>query len=1549
MIIYIFYIVILYIFINIKAMKQLPKWIDKKFRVEGLLGTGLTGDVFLVIEKNARLALKLLRRRPEGLKKKEALSLFKNEFSILRSLNHPGIVKIYDFGCDALLKRFYFTQEYIENPLTLAEASLNKNFSDVLEMFVQVLRALDYLHTCNILHQDLKPENILVTSIEGQKPVIKLIDFGLAGFREKGALAGTPAYLAPELFQHQEYNVQTDIYALGVVFYECLSGNNPFQLDTLVAIIDHHKNFIPPPLSEKKRTLPKYLDAILRRLLEKNPQNRYPTAAKVLGDIQNFAGPAIEIQTKESLKAFLPDIARGVGREKEYQQLKTAIEKLGSGKIPEKKIFIITGPPGIGKSHLLREAIAFAQLADIRVLRHGEEKDEVKEPYLAVLEDGQQFSKRVLLDFVHTHTSKRCLVFLTLDREYLSVRGAERIALAPFSEDELRQYLSHLTGITDLPPSFLAELKKRTGGNPLLIRETLAELIDQGRLFDAHGRWSAATFEDIAIEFSKLQTPLAVEALLQEKVRRLKPAQRKILECLAVLNKPASPELIGKVSQTSEVEKEVLSLSGAFLERDDQWSWAIQNPFIANLILKPMNPDRKEEYHDRIWKCLQETDKNHPAILFHQAQGSDQPIATKAIGKLILNCRAAGDLEEMLIWQQRLLRFVEKTDAAQLTNIKLDIADTRIKLNDSQARQILQEVSEAVAVLQKPQLKVEILERLGLQNLKTNHLLEARTILLQALRLNNTLTKPLVKSLVLENYLGQISLKEGKLEEAGTIFRKTRDAWKVLSSKEKQRVKNNDLAGLYLKEKNWAKALDQLHSDLTFFESIPDPYLIARTHFCIGEACLGKGDEKKAVWHQEQCISISKQLKSYDLLLRAYNSLGNIFLKNRDSKKALFYFERALPVARTIGDLSSQAALCVNLGILYHRQGQKDDAISILSHALNIIDNLPSKTADEEEWEARARRELADMEFQGRAQTNEEENMRSEKLEYVLKINQFLNTDLELNDLLKLILNYALEITGGETGILLLMEEGKEPEAAAVLNVEPDRALVEMSRTIAKKALAQDQCLLIHDAMEEREIKDLKSVAMLKLRSILCAPIKLRGKPIGTLYIDNRTKPHAFKDEDIVIIRSFCDQAGLAIERNQRIQRYQKEAQNLGERLKTISQIMREKTAPLDTKYPYENIAAKSKVMLELLRLLDRIIETNIAVFIHGETGTGKELIARAIHENHPERSRFSFVAINCSAIPVNLMEGELFGYAQGAFTGAVKEKKGLFEEADGGTIFLDEIADLDPGLQAKLLRVLQEKEATRIGETKPRKFNVRIVSASNKDIGALAKENRFREDLFYRLCEITLHIPPLRERKEDLPYLIKKFIEDYKTENKDRTVFKLDPEVLRRFLSYDWPGNVRELENVTRVCLALADNGRITLSSILSSHPMWKGTVVPPKMETRTEVYDETLKWKDYENIFIAKAYAHNNYRPVAAAGMLGISYAKVYQLVKKLDLNDKKNHLYSYPFSFVPDKLLADYQKEIYQKALEHADQRPYRAIKLLGVSQGHFYKVMRSAKKV
>jgi len=321
----------------------------------------------------------------------------------------------------------------------------------------------------------------------------------------------------------------------------------------------------------------------------------------------------------------------------------------------------------------------------------------------------------------------------------------------------------------------------------------------------------------------------------------------------------------------------------------------------------------------------------------------------------------------------------------------------------------------------------------------------------------------------------------------------------------------------------------------------------------------------------------------------------------------------------------------------------------------------------------------------------------------------------------------------------------------------------------------------------------------------------------------------------------------------------------------------------------FNNLVSHSPKMLKIFNLIKQVGVTKTNVLISGESGTGKELVARAIHQLSPRNGK-PFVTINCSAIPDNLMESELFGYVKGAFTGAVTNKKGLFETAHGGTVFLDEIGDLSPLLQVKLLRVIQEREFIPVGDTQTVSVDVRLISATNKDLEQEIIQGRFREDLFYRLNVVHLHLPPLRERREDIPLLAQYFLEKYSREL-GKNVQSISSYALEELVKYNFPGNIRELENIIERSVAL-ENSNIVLpdSLVLSEYKKEGRKTELPSFHLTPAGLDLEKELSELEKELLQQALQMSNGVIKKAAELLNLSFRSMRWKIKKYGLKDFK-----------------------------------------------------------
>jgi transcriptional regulator with GAF, ATPase, and Fis domain len=383
-----------------------------------------------------------------------------------------------------------------------------------------------------------------------------------------------------------------------------------------------------------------------------------------------------------------------------------------------------------------------------------------------------------------------------------------------------------------------------------------------------------------------------------------------------------------------------------------------------------------------------------------------------------------------------------------------------------------------------------------------------------------------------------------------------------------------------------------------------------------------------------------------------------------------------------------------------------------------------------------------------------------------------------------------------------------------------------------------------------------------QVRSLLCVPLMMFQKVTGCIYLDTCDAASRFDEDHLQLVAAIAGTSAVALENARRMQWLEHENLRLSTEIN------------LD-----HNLIGDSSRMKEVYQFLARVAPTESNVLLQGESGTGKELAARAIHRNSPRSSK-PFVAINCAAIPEGLLESELFGHEKGAFTGAVAQKKGRLEVANGGVVFLDEIGELAPALQVKLLRVLQEREFERVGGTRPISVDIRLIAATNKELGEAMKTGTFRKDLFYRLNVLSLVMPPLRERREDVAvladYFLAKYIKRCNMKNK-----RLSSEAIACLVNHDWPGNVRELENAIERALVLSVSDVIHPEDLPESI-LEKGL----SPDSGGAKYHNEVKELKKQLILNAMQETKGNYTEAAQA--LGVQVNYLHRLIRNLDLKE-------------------------------------------------------------
>lgn len=435
--------------------------------------------------------------------------------------------------------------------------------------------------------------------------------------------------------------------------------------------------------------------------------------------------------------------------------------------------------------------------------------------------------------------------------------------------------------------------------------------------------------------------------------------------------------------------------------------------------------------------------------------------------------------------------------------------------------------------------------------------------------------------------------------------------------------------------------------------------------------------------------------------------------------------------------------------------------------------------------------------------------------EFSKAVNSHLDDSFQL---LEEVMSAAFRTLDAERGFVALVDENTKEltcEHTRDNTGDKEQEKLEVSRTIVHKVLRDGVSILTRNALKDQQFEEAESVKEYSIRSAMCVPLLFQEDVLGVLYMDNRASAGIFSQDDLVFLTAMCRQAGIALG-NACLHR----------------EVVQENIRLENELRPKFQILGESEQMKKVYKTIKKVAPSDITILIQGETGTGKELVAKAVH-SQSSHSDQPFVAVNCAAIPRELIESELFGHEKGAFTGAISTREGKFQMAHGGTIFLDEIGDMSLETQAKVLRVLEEEELQRVGGTETIKVDVRVIAATNQDLGKAVEDGKFREDLYYRLNVVSLILPTLQERKEDIIPLAEYFIAG--------RVKKVSPRVNELLLSYSWPGNVRELKNCIDRAVVLGD-GELIQPEDLPHNIRKGGKVIPAPLESLEHMEEDHI-----------------------------------------------------------------------------------------------------------
>jgi Nif-specific regulatory protein len=485
-------------------------------------------------------------------------------------------------------------------------------------------------------------------------------------------------------------------------------------------------------------------------------------------------------------------------------------------------------------------------------------------------------------------------------------------------------------------------------------------------------------------------------------------------------------------------------------------------------------------------------------------------------------------------------------------------------------------------------------------------------------------------------------------------------------------------------------------------------------------------------------------------------------------------------------------------------------------------------------------------------------------LKVLLNVSAAVSAAPTLESLQHTLLESLAGVVPSSRGVILLRKENGEFEPSVLWERDSgSRGRLSVPQTIVQRVAAEKVSLCLNDVLSQPKAGMAESVVQARINSLVAVPVVVKDEVIGIIYLDSVHPDVRFQEDHLQLLTGIAGMTAMPLRNAVRADRLEQENRVLGDALRGEFQMV-----------------GDAPCMREVYRVVRKVAPSNATVMIGGESGTGKELVARAIHYNSPRGSK-PFIAINCAALTETLLESEFFGHEKGAFTGASVQKRGKIEEANGGTVFLDEIGEMSLALQAKLLRVLQERQFERVGGTRTIKVDIRVLAATNRNLEDEVRQARFRQDLFYRLNVVTVEMPPLRERVQDIPALARYFLQKHQ-ELAARDITGVSAPALACLMKHDWPGNVRELENAVVRAVVLGNTDEIQpedLPKVIGGG----GHASDP--QSRSDVkYHETIR--DVKRQLVTRALLQADGNHTAAAELLGLHPNNLHRLLKTLGL---------------------------------------------------------------
>jgi serine/threonine-protein kinase PknK len=1364
------------------------------------LGQGGGGEVWSVRDRftHREYALKLLAKQAGA----RELAALVREAIALSGLEGLGVPRVVRFGRLPSSGRAFMLRELVEGKSLDELIHGGASLETLVSALARAADQLTLVHRAGFLHGDVKPANVIVDA----SGAVTFVDLGLAApWREGGAPAEglTPRYAAPELFQGKPLTVRAEVYALGVTLGEILDVTRA---------------------AERAPAVAQELRGVVTRATAPRQDDRYPSVDEFAQVVRRASGLATPALPPPGDLVLWPIVG--------IDQTSAALLDAALG-MPEGGVLRVSGPPSSGRSALLRR-LSWSLGAEGQPL--------------CVLEDpGAPQSLAAELD---GHASLAGVIVVVDDADALDDAGFDRLSKARaagarlvlvggtrFGEgavdfavpalDERAAMELVRRAVPSLTDKLLRRVVELAGGRPGELRR-LVRLIASD---------AVASAEDIEQKLGASADPVTVPEEPLERATyyldrgRFNDAKAALDtldddERVSVAIARARYELgLGEAARALEVlERVEKALPSASEDERRRHALYLGRAYVGTgdyvAALKLLEPLMELETvvgaealsYVGLAQSLRGRHDEACARLERSIALAEE-VRSARVEALALACYGLAlqraDLGEpaRAAYQRGIEASERASDAGTLAAVQLNLAGL-LKIQGDIAG-AMESYEAAVDMGRRSGRRATVrqaLLNLANTDLYLGRLARARASI-DALEEQREELPALMKPQLLGRE-AELAAQQGQYARAAELFDRCADAFASLGH------------GIDAAEARLEAVLASARG--------PAPDL-ARQRARLAEAKVALGD---APAHKP-------------LLLLATARVAELA---GDEAAARSGFDAALQAARDAGQkewvwraLEARAALQELGGQPLLARRDREEALAVLE---GIGARLP-RDLREVYWNDPRRRQLraqvpgavalASTELVPWGSSAQRTPVRSattltgagsasqlvtpleQRLARILEVNSELVGELDVDRLTARITDHAVDLARAERGSVLLMASDGSLTVHTSRARGADEAHAEFSRSIAHRVIESREPIVAVNARGHEQVGAYASVHQMNLESVACVPILApAGGAIGALYVETRLRTGSHFERELPTLQAFADQVAIALENARLIRENQARAEELaaanlsleearaaleealGDRTQQLLRTRRRLRDARETLYGhfgYQGLVGTSAAMRRVYALIDRLKDTDVPVLITGESGTGKEVVARAIHASSP-RSSAKFLGVNCGAIPENLLESELFGHVRGAFTGADRERKGLFRDCDHGTLLLDEVGETPHKMQAGLLRVLQERKVRPIGGTSEEPVDVRVIFATNRDLSELVKSGKFREDLYYRIHVVEVKLPPLRERTEDLPQLVDYFLGIFAARYR-RDKKALSRDAMRRLGEYDWPGNVRQLENV--------------------------------------------------------------------------------------------------------------------------------------------------------